>query len=231
MTSHHLQQPKIVPKAVDPAVLAKEEQFARSEIVRIGKSFFARGYATGSAGNLSILLSDNKTVIATPTGSCLGELETDKLSKVMIDGTWVSGDKPSKEVVFHRAIYIHNPTHRAIVHLHCTYLTALSCLGNLDPKNAIKPFTPYVVMRVGEVPVVPYYRPGADMLATDLGRLAPDYKAFLLANHGPVVTGSTLQIAADNLEEMEDAAKLSFILQNSPIRYLTQAEIEELKGS
>lgn len=210
--------------------LAKEEQFARDEIVRIGKSFFERGYATGSAGNLSILLSDNRTVIATPTGSCLGTLESEKLSKVTIDGEWLSGDKPSKEVIFHRAIYQENLGHRAIVHLHCTYLTALSCLENLDPKNAIKPFTPYVVMRVGEIPVVPYYRPGDSMLAHDLGRLAPEYKAFLLANHGPVVTGETLQIAADNLEEMEDAAKLYFILQGSQIRYLTDAQINELKG-
>lgn len=212
------------------ALLAKEEMQARREIVRIGKSFFQRGYATGSAGNLSIILSDNDTVIATPTGSCLGELSTESLSKVTLNGEWVSGDKPSKEVVFHRAIYQENPKHRAIVHLHCTYLTALSCLENLDANNAIKPFTPYVVMRVGEIPVVPYYRPGDDMLAHDLGKLAPDYKAYLLANHGPVVTGETLQVAADNLEEMEDAAKLFFILQGNNIRYLTDVQVEELKG-
>lgn len=210
--------------------LEKEEFNARQEIVRIGKSFFDRGYATGSAGNLSILLSDNQTIIATPTGSCLGTLKAHALSKVSIEGEWLSGDRPSKEIVFHRAIYQENLTHRAIVHLHCTYLTALSCLKELNVENAIKPFTPYVVMRVGEVPVVPYYRPGDDRLAHDLGKLSPNYKAFLLANHGPVVTGDTLQVAADNLEEMEDAAKLFFILKNSEIRYLTEPEILELKG-
>lgn len=215
---------------VEKDAILEEEKKAREEIVRIGKSFFDRGYATGSAGNLSILLSDNKTVIATPTGSCLGTLKSETLSKVTIDGDWISGDKPSKEVIFHRAIYQENFEHRAIVHLHCTYLTALSCLENLDTKNAIKPFTPYVVMRVGEIPVVPYYRPGDQMLAHDLGLLSPSYKAFLLANHGPVVTGETLQVAADNLEEMEDAAKLYFILQGSEIRYLTTDEINELKG-
>lgn len=215
---------------ISKEVLAQEELLARDEIVRIGKSFFDRGYATGSAGNLSILLSDNQTVIATPTGSCLGTLKSETLSKVTLDGEWVSGDKPSKEVIFHRAIYRENFKHRAIVHLHCTYLTALSCLENLDPKNAIKPFTPYVVMRVGEIPVVPYYRPGDGMLASDLGKLSPYYKAFLLSNHGPVVTGDTLQVAADNLEEMEDAAKLYFTLQGQSIRYLTEAQIDELKG-
>lgn len=211
-------------------LLVQEEQFVRDEIVRIGKSFFDRGYATGSAGNLSVLLSDNNTVIATPTGSCLGTLNPETLSKVSLQGEWISGDKPSKEVIFHRAIYQENLKHRAIVHLHCTYLTALSCLENLDTNNAIKPFTPYVVMRVGDIPVVPYYRPGDEMLAKDLGKLSPKYKAFLLANHGPVVTGNTLQEAADNLEEMEDASKLYFILQGNKIRYLTNEEIQELKG-
>lgn len=118
-----------------------------------------------------------------------GELQADKLSKVSLSGEWISGDKPSKEISFHRALYQNNPACKAVVHLHCTYLTALSCLQGLDTANAIKPFTPYVVMRVGQVPVVPYYRPGDLRLAEDLGKLAPSYKAFLLANHGPVVTG------------------------------------------
>ncbi len=116
------------------------------------------------------------------------------------------------------------------MHLHCTYLTALSCLQGLDTANAIKPFTPYVVMRVGQVPVVPCYRPGDLQLAEDLGKLAPSYKAFLLANHGPVVTGESLREAANNTEEMEDAAKLIFTLGNRPIRYLTDDEIAELRS-
>jgi len=117
-----------------------------------------------------------------------------------------------------------------VVHLHCTYLTALSCLQGLDVKNAIKPFTPYVVMRVGKVPVVPYYRPGDLRLAEDLAKLAPTHRAFLLANHGPVVTGKDLRAAADNTEEMEDAAKLIFTLGERPIRYLTDDEIAELRS-
>ena len=102
---------------------------------------FQRGYATGSAGNLSLLLPDG-ALLATPTGSCLGELQADRLSKVSLNGDWLSGDKPSKEISFHRALYLNNPECKAVVHLHCTYLTALSCLQGLDVDNAIKPFTP-----------------------------------------------------------------------------------------
>jgi ribulose-5-phosphate 4-epimerase/fuculose-1-phosphate aldolase len=185
------------------------------------------GYATGSAGNLSLLLPDGN-VLATPTGSCLGELQAETLSVVTPQGEWVSGHKPSK-VTFHRAVYLNNPACKAIVHLHNHYLTALSCLQNLDPQNCIRPFTPYVVMRVGDVPVVPYYRPGDDRIAQALATLAPRYNAFLLANHGPVVTGSSLREATNNTEELEETARLIFTLGHREIRYLTSDEVDELR--
>ncbi|KHS67727.1 aldolase [Pectobacterium brasiliense] len=205
------------------------EQRARAEMVKLGASFFQRGYATGSAGNLSLLLDDG-TLLATPTGSCLGELDAERLSKVSLSGEWISGDKPSKEVSFHLSIYRNDLECKAIVHLHSTYLTALSCLEGLDTQDAIKPFTPYVVMRVGKVPVVPYYRPGDARLGEDLAKLASRYKAFLLANHGPVVTGKDLRAAADNMEELEETAKLIFILGDRKIRYLTADDIAELSS-
>ncbi|MEE3664362.1 aldolase [Brenneria sp. g21c3] len=202
---------------------------AREEMVRLGASFFQRGYATGSAGNLSLLLEDG-ALLATPTGSCLGELSADRLAKVDPAGALISGDSPSKEISFHLALYRNNPQCRAVVHLHSAYSTALSCLEGLDPRNAIRPFTPYVVMRMGQVPVVPYFRPGDKRLGEELARLAPDHNAFLLANHGPVVTGRSLRAAADNMEELEETAKLIFILGDRRIRYLTDAEIAELRS-
>ncbi|HDL7822372.1 TPA: aldolase [Yersinia enterocolitica] len=205
------------------------EQQAREDMVKLGASFFQRGYATGSAGNLSLKLVDG-TLLATPTGSCLGELNAERLSKVSLAGEWISGDKPSKEISFHRAIYLNNPECEAVVHLHCLYLTALSCLQGLDCHNAIKPFTPYVVMRVGDVPVVSYYRPGDPRLGAALAKLAPQYRAFLLANHGPVVVGKSLREAADNMEELEETARLIFTLGDRPIRYLTDDEIAELRS-
>ncbi|ORM51389.1 aldolase [Pantoea conspicua] len=205
------------------------EQQARDEMVRLGASFFQRGYATGSAGNLSVRLDDGN-LLATPTGSCLGELQGDRLAKVTPDGEWLSGDKPSKEIAFHRALYLNNPDCKAVVHLHSHYLTALSCLQGLDPENCIRPFTPYVVMRVGDVPVVPYYKPGDQRLAEDLAQLAPRYRAFLLANHGPVVVGKSLREAADNTEELEETARLIFTLGDRAIRYLNDAEVAELRS-
>lgn len=205
------------------------EQQAREEMVQLGASFFQRGYATGSAGNLSLLLEDGN-LLATPTGSCLGELKADRLSKVTMQGEWISGDKPSKEVAFHRALYLNNTDCKAVVHLHSHYLTALSCLNDLDHGNCIRPFTPYVVMRVGDVPVVPYYKHGDDRLAENLAELAPRYNAFLLANHGPVVVGKSLREAANNTEELEETARLMFTLGNRSIRYLTDNEVAELRN-
>lgn len=205
------------------------EQQAREEMVRLGASFFARGYATGSAGNLSLLLEDGN-LLATPTGSCLGELDGDRLSKVTLEGEWISGDKPSKEIAFHRALYANDPDCKAVVHLHSHYLTALSCLEGLDKQNCIRPFTPYVVMRVGDVPVVPYYKPGDRRLAEDLSQLAGQYRAFLLANHGPVVVGKSLREAADNTEELEETARLMFTLGDRAIRYLSDSEVAELRS-
>ncbi|ERK07399.1 Ribulose-5-phosphate 4-epimerase [Pantoea sp. AS-PWVM4] len=205
------------------------EQQARLEMVQLGASFFQRGYATGSAGNLSLLLEDGN-LLATPTGSCLGELQADRLSKVTMQGEWISGDKPSKEIAFHRALYLNNPQCKAVVHLHSHYLTALSCLQGLDTENCIRPFTPYVVMRVGDVPVVPYYKPGDQRLAEDLAQLASRYRAFLLANHGPVVVGKTLREAADNTEELEETARLMFTLGDRAIRYLSDDEVAELRN-
>lgn len=205
------------------------EQQAREEMVKLGASFFARGYATGSAGNLSLLLEDG-TLLATPTGSCLGELQADRLSKVTLEGEWLSGDKPSKEIAFHRALYAGDADCKAVVHLHSHYLTALSCLEGLDTQNCIRPFTPYVVMRVGDVPVVPYYKPGDTRLAEDLAQLAGQYRAFLLANHGPVVIGKSLREAADNTEELEETARLMFTLGDRAIRYLSAGEVAELRS-
>lgn len=153
------------------------ESSLRQQMVSIARSFFNRGYATGSAGNLSVQLADG-TILATPTGSCLGELNAEELSHVTLSGELLSGLKPSKEVSFHLALYRNNPQCRAVVHLHCHYLTALSCLQNLDPANTLPACTPYVVMRVGEIPLVPYFRPGDPQIGQWLGERAAQHKAF-----------------------------------------------------
>ena len=201
----------------------------KQQMVDLGRSFFERGYTVGGAGNLSVRLDDNR-ILVTPTGSSLGRLTVETLSVLDMQGNLLEGQKPSKESVFHLAIYQANPDCKAIVHLHSTYLTALSCLDGLDPDNAIRAFTPYYVMRVGKLPVIPYYRPGSPEIARELSKQANSGKAFLLANHGVVVTGGDLQDAVDNTEELEETAKLQFILQGQKIRYLTREEIKDLEN-
>ncbi len=205
------------------------EKKLREEFVQCGRSLYERGYATGAAGNMSLVLPDN-TVITTPTGSCLGTLDVDELSKVDMSGNLIEGPRATKEVKLHLAVYRQNPDFKAIVHLHSTYATAYSCLDSINVEDAIKPFTPYVVMRMGKVKVVPYHKPGSDSLVADLESIAKGYKAFLLANHGPVIAGKTLTEALNNAEELEATCRLFFILSNSnkSIRYLSDNEIQEL---
>lgn len=201
----------------------------KQQMVELGKSFYDRGYTVGGAGNLSVRLDEHR-ILVTPTGSSLGRLKVEELSVLDLDGNLLSGSKPSKESVFHLAMYRKNPECKAIVHLHSTYLTALSCLDGLDPNNAMRAFTPYYVMRVGKLPVIPYYRPGAFDIARELEERALSGKAFLLANHGVVVTGSDLLDAVDNTEELEETAKLFFILQGQKVRYLTETEVKDLEN-
>ncbi|MCT8765531.1 aldolase [Glaesserella parasuis] len=199
------------------------------QMVELAKSLFDRGYTVGGAGNLSVKLDDNR-VLVTPTGSSLGRLEVNRLSVLDMNGNLIEGDKPSKESVFHLALYQANPQCRAIVHLHSTYLTALSCLEGIDTTNAMRAFTPYYVMRVGQLPVIPYYKPGDTNIARELSERALQAKAFLLANHGVVVTGNSLVDAVDNTEELEETAKLYFILQGKSIRYLSESEVKDLEN-
>ena len=207
----------------------KSEIKLRQELIYFCESLFNRGYATGGAGNVSLRLP-NGNILATPTGSSLGRLNIDSLSVVNIEGEHLSGDKPSKEVEFHLTIYRERKDFNAIVHLHCTALTAVSCLKDLDYSNALKACTPYYIMRVGQLPVVPYYKPGDERIAQDLKRLAASNSAFLLANHGPVVCGKNITDAVNNAEELEESAKLAILLKDHDVRYLTEVEQEELHG-
>jgi 3-dehydro-4-phosphotetronate decarboxylase len=209
---------------------AMTEASLRERICELGRSLFERGYAVGSAGNLSARLPDGSFLV-TPTGSCLGRIEPDALARVAADGTASPGPKPSKEFAFHHALYATRLRAGAVVHLHSTYLTALSCLRNLDPDNAIRAFTPYYVMRIGTLPVVPYIKPGDPEIGRALAVLAgkTSANAFLLASHGPVVLGRDIEDAVDNAEELEETAKLVFLLRGQDIHFLTEDQISQLR--
>ncbi|HEY9212678.1 MAG TPA: 3-oxo-tetronate 4-phosphate decarboxylase [Ancylobacter sp.] len=202
------------------------ETATRDLLVRLSRSLFERGYSVGSAGNISVAVDDG--VLITPTNSCLGFLEADRISKLDREGRHISGDKPSKEVFLHQAFYETRPGTGAVVHLHSTYATALSCLPDIDTQDCIAPLTPYVVMRVGRVRLLPYVRPGDPAMGAMIRELNGECAAVLLANHGPVVTARDLQTAVYAAEELEETAKLLVLLQGRQPRLLSQAQIDEL---
>lgn len=204
-----------------------DEATARAAIVRLSKSLFDRGLTPGSSGNISVRLDDG--FLFTPTNACLGFLEAGRLSKLGRDGRLVSGDPPTKELPLHFGFYEARPQARAVVHLHSTYATLLSCLADVDPADAIPPITPYVVMRVGRVPVVPYTLPGSEAVKPLVLARAPDHAAILLANHGPVVAGTSLEAAVYAIEELEETAKLVVLSRGMDVRRLTAAQVGELE--
>ena len=202
------------------------EQEIRERIVEIGSSLYRRGLSPGSSGNISARTEDGW--ILTPTNSCLGELDPANLSKLDWNGNLLSGPKPSKEYFLHLAMYEKRPQSGAIVHLHSSFAAAVSCLDGLDATSCIPPITPYFVMRVGKLPLIPYFRPGDKALANEIAKHAGKHAAVLLANHGPVVSGNDLNSAAYAMEELEETSKLMLLLHGQKIRTLTESQIKEL---
>lgn len=200
----------------------------RDLLAQRGKSLHDRGYAHGSSGNLSVRLDDD-AILITPTGSSLGRLDPARISKVDASGAHVAGDPPSKESFLHLAMFSERPKARAIVHLHCTCAVAVSCFAHPGTRDAIPPITAYHVMRVGKLPLIPYFRPGDRALAEAVRAEAKQHKAVLLANHGPVVSGSSLDDAVDNAEELEATAKLMLLLGERPVNLLDPDQIADLE--
>ncbi|KAJ29432.1 3-oxo-tetronate 4-phosphate decarboxylase [Sulfitobacter pontiacus] len=206
--------------------MTEQETELRHQMVRLCKSLFDRGFSVGSAGNVSVKLPDG--ILMTPTNSTLGSLEADRISKVDTSGKHVSGDRPSKEVFLHQAFYETRPQAGAVVHLHSTWATALSCLADTDPDDCIPPLTPYVVMRVGRVKLLPYVKPGDPKMGDMIRDLNGGFSAALLANHGPVVSGKDLFSAVCAAEELEETAKLLIALEGRKTHLLTSDQVTEL---
>jgi len=198
----------------------------REALVLFGQSLYARGYAHGSSGNLSVRLPDG--LLVTPTNSCLGRLDPARIAKVDASGRHIAGDAPSKEAFLHLAMYQERPGAQGIVHLHCTHCVALSCLVHDHADDVLPPITAYYRMRIRQLPLLPYYRPGDRALAEAVREKAKRHHAVLLANHGPVVAGKSLEDAVYNAEEMEETAKLFFLLDGRPTRLLDAAQIADL---
>ena len=199
----------------------------RDQICRLGRSLFERGLTPGSSGNISVRLDDGGWLV-TPTNASLGFLDPARLSRLDAKGRLVSGDAPTKEVPLHTALYETRSGAQAVVHLHSTHSVAVSMLPEIDPRAALPPMTPYYLMKCGATALVPYYRPGDPAVANAIKGLAGKYSSVLLANHGPVVAGDTLEAAVFAMEELEETARLYLLLRGLNPRYLSSQQIADL---
>ena len=199
----------------------------REQICAFSRSLFERGLTAGSSGNISLRLPDGGWLM-TPTNASLGFLDPARLSRLDAQGKLLSGDAPSKEIPLHRALYETRSKAGAIVHLHSVHSVAVSMLPEIDAADVLPPLTAYYVMRVGATALLPYYRPGDPAVAGAIRGLAGRYSSVLLANHGPVVAGATLEAAMFATEELEETARLYLMLRGLNPRGLTRAQVDDL---
>ncbi len=212
------------------------EDFARAEICRVGKSLFDRGYVHATAGNISVRLADGFMI--TPTDACLGFLDPARLAKVDQDGTQLSGDRASKTLALHRRIYTADAQARCVIHTHSTHCVALTLQPHGD--ELLPPITPYFVMKVGHVPVLPYHRPGdpvvgdqvAALMALHAQRGTP-LRAVMASRLGPNVWHASPAEAMAVLEELEETAKLWHLAlpKPQPLSGEALAELREVFGA
>jgi ribulose-5-phosphate 4-epimerase/fuculose-1-phosphate aldolase len=205
-----------------------DENAVREEICTVGRLLYGRGYTVGSAGNISARLDDGWLI--TPTDACLGRLEAANIAKVNLAGEWVSGDKPSKTLALHRQVYDRNPGVGGVVHTHSTHLVALTLAGVWHVDDILPPITPYQVMKVGHIPLVPYARPGSPKVAERVAELANSVRGVMLERLGPVVWESSVAKACYALEELEETARLWLMTQPRPVP-LDGAALDELRDT
>jgi 3-dehydro-4-phosphotetronate decarboxylase len=213
--------------------VSSDESLLREEVCRVGKSLFERGYVHATAGNISVRLDDG--FLITPTDACLGFLDPSRLARVGVDGVQTDGDRASKTLALHRRIYAAAPDARCVIHSHSTHLVALTLQGVWSADDIVPPITPYFVMKVGHVPLIPYHRPGdpavADAVAERIARFAgrgTPLHAVMLNRLGPNVWHGSPATAMAVLEELEETARLWLTCSPKPVP-LTEAQIDDLR--
>lgn len=195
------------------------------QLVELAAALYDRGITPGRTGNLSVAVEDR--ILMSPTDSCLGRLDPARLSVLDRGGRHVGGDRPSKELSLHLALYERGA--HAVAHVHSTYAVAISCLADRDLDEPIAPLTAYYAMRVGRLPLLPYHPPGDPALAEAIRATPPDVRCALLANHGSIAAGSTLDAAVDAVEEIEETARLALLLHGRRTAPIGAAEAARLR--
>ena len=199
----------------------------RETICLLAKSMFDRGLTGGSTGNISARTEDGGLLVS-PTGTSFGRLDPARLSRFDADGNFVSGDQPTKEMPLHSAFYDTRSTAGAVVHLHSCHSVALSMMPDVDPDNFLPPMTPYSIMKLGKVTLLPFFMPGDPAMGDAVRSLAGKRSAVMLASHGPVVAGLELEAAVYAIEELEETAKLCLLLRGMKPTMLSDAQIRDL---
>lgn len=203
------------------------ENKLREQICELAKSMFDRGLTGGSTGNISARTEDGGLLVS-PTGTSFGRLDPARLSRFNSKGRLVSGDQPTKEMPLHSAFYDTRSQAGAVVHLHSCHSVALSLMPDADEDNFLPPLTPYAIMKLGKVKLLPFYRPGDPQMGEAVRGLAGKRSAVMLANHGPVVAGKDVEAACNAIEELEDTARLAIMMRGYNPRMLTKAQVKDL---
>ena len=199
----------------------------RESLCGLAASLFQRGLTHGSTGNISARCEDGGLLVS-PTGTSFGRLDPARLARFDAAGRQVGGDPPTKEMPLHRAFYDTRSATGAVVHLHSCHSVALSTLPADDPQNWLPPVTPYAIMQLGKVTLLPYFRPGDAAMGDAVRGLNGKRAAVMLANHGPVVAGLTPEAACNAVEELEATARLALMLRGLPAQMLDGAQIADL---
>lgn len=204
-----------------------QENALREQICLLAKSIFDRGLTGGSTGNISARTDDGGLLVS-PTGTSFGRLDPARLSRFDASGVLIGGDIPTKEMPLHKAFYDTRSTAGAVVHLHSCHSVALSMLPDTDPENFLPPLTPYGIMKLGKVRLLPYFMPGDPAMGDAVRGLAGKRSAVMLANHGPVVAGKDVEAACNAVEELEDTARLALMLRGMNARALSDEQVQAL---
>lgn len=204
-----------------------KENRLREDMCRLAKSMFDRGLTGGSTGNISARTEDGGLLVS-PTGTSFGRLDPARLSRFDAAGSLIAGDAPTKEMPLHSAFYDTRNSTGAVVHLHSCHSVAWSLMPDADEDNFLPPLTPYAIMKLGKVKLLPFFMPGDPAMGEAVRGLAGKRSAVMLANHGPVVAGKDVEAACNAIEELEDTARLAILMRGYDARALTPEQIQGL---